>query len=150
MDQLAGHEFEPRIDADFPRIDLGDRGDPLLHRDVTGKILGAAFEVHKELGPGFLEKVYETALLHELRLNRTSVEPQAVIPVVYKRAQVGLYYADLLVEGKVICEIKAIESLAAVHSTQLLHYLKATGIEVGLLLNFGTSSLQHKRLVKSK
>ena len=120
------------------------------HRELTEKIIGAAFEVHRELGPGFLEKVYETALVRELESRGLRARSQAEIAVHYKGQSVGVYYADVLVNDKVICEIKATEDLASVHEAQLLHYLKATGIKVGLLLNFGSPRAQVKRLVRSK
>jgi GxxExxY protein len=117
------------------------------HSALTEKTIGAAFEVHRELGHGFLEKVYENALTLELQQNGVSVVSQAPIDVHYKGQPLGSYVADLLVDGAVICEIKAARALAAEHEAQLLHYLKATGVKVGLLLNFGSRSLQVKRLV---
>ena len=124
--------------------------DAYPHSDLTKLVIGAAFEVHRELGPGFLEKVYETALVRELRAQGIQADSQLPIPVLYKGAIVGHYFADVLVDGRVICEIKAAEALDGVHEAQVLHYLKATGITVGLLLNFGRSSMQVKRLVRSK
>jgi len=109
----------------------------MLHRELTNQILQAFFAVYKTLGPGFLEKVYENALLLELRSQGVQVEQQVAIPVYYKGVQVGTYYADLLVGGEVIVEIKAAESLHPSHEAQLLNYLKATDKEVGLVLNFG-------------
>jgi GxxExxY protein len=120
------------------------------HRELTQRIIGAAYEVHGELGPGFLEKVYETALVRELASRGLRARPQTEIAVHYKGQPVGVYYADVLVEDRVICEIKAISDLTAAHEAQLLHYLKATGIKVGLLLNFGSQRVQVKRLVRSK
>ncbi len=117
------------------------------HREITEKIIGAAFEVHQELGTGFLEKVYETALVRELEDRDVRVSSQAEIAVHYKGHPVGVYYADVLIDGKVICEIKATESLSRTHEAQILHYLKATGIKVGLLLNFGAKRLEIKRRV---
>ncbi len=117
------------------------------HRELTEKIIGAAFEVQRELGPGFLEKVYETALARELESLGIAVSSQAEIAVRYKDQPVGIYFADLLVDGKVICEIKAVEGLSSAHEAQLIHYLKATGIKVGLLLNFGAKRLAIKRRV---
>lgn len=117
---------------------------------LTKGIIGAAFEVHRELGPGFLEKVYETALVQELTGRGLQAAAQVPIPVAYKQQPVGTYYADVLVERSVICEIKAIEGLLPVHESQLLHYLKATGISVGLLINFGTPRAQVKRMVRSR
>ncbi len=120
------------------------------HRDLTEKIIGAAFEVHRELGSGFLEKVYETALVRELESRGLHARSQAEIAVHYKGQTVGVYYVDVLVGDKVICEIKATEHLASVHEAQLLHYLKATEVKVGLLLNFGSQRVQIKRFVHSR
>jgi len=117
------------------------------HADITDQILGSAVEVHKQLGSGFLEKVYENALCVELRARTVESVAQPEIPVAYKTIVVGTYFADLLVANAVICEIKALSDLTTVHQSQLLHYLKATGFRVGLLLNFGTPKLQIKRLV---
>jgi GxxExxY protein len=118
--------------------------------NLTEKIIGAAFEVHRELGPGFLEKVYETALLRELSSLGLNAVGQAPIPVKYKGEPVGIYYADILIEGLVLVELKAADGLLPVHEAQVLHYLKATAITVGLLLNFGTPRVQVKRLVRSR
>ena len=139
----------PQMDTDETQISRpAPRGDGAYpHRELTEKIIGAAFEVHGELGPGFLEKVYETALVKELREQGVGVRPQAEIAVHYKGETVGVYHADLLVDDAVICEIKAAGSIAPEHEAQLLHYLKATGTKVGLLLNFGSRRLQVKRMV---
>lgn len=118
-----------------------------LHGEITHQIIGAAFEVWKVLGYGFLEKVYENALVVELRRPGLTVEPQMPIDVYYKGVLVGQYFADLLVEGKVIVEIKAEKAYNSKQEAQLLNYLKATGIPVGLLLNFGERRCEHKRLV---
>jgi len=137
------------MDTDKTQISRpAPRGDGTYpHRDLTEKIIGAAFEVHRELGPGFLEKVYETALVQELSGRGVSARPQAEIAVRYKGQPVGAYYADLVADGTVLCEIKAARALVSEHEAQLLHYLKATGIKVGLLLNFGARRLQVKRMV---
>jgi GxxExxY protein len=119
------------------------------HAKLTRTIIGAALEVHRVLGRGFLENVYQNALLHELRSREVTAEAQAPMPVVYKDVIVGTYFADILAEGVVICEIKAAEAIIDPHLAQLLNYLKATRLEVGLLLNFGAMSLQIKRMVKS-
>ena len=118
-----------------------------LHRELTEQIIGAAMEVHRELGCGFLEKVYENALQVELKGRNIGFAPQLQIPVRYKGKVVGSYYADLVVARVVLCEIKALDSLTSIHEQQILHYLKATGIKIGLLLNFGTRKLQVKRLI---
>ena len=115
--------------------------------DITYQINGAIFEVNRVLGPGFLEKVYETALLIELRQRGIKAESQVPIIVNYKGQIAGEYIADLLVEDKVIVELKAVEKLSKLHEAQLLNYLKATGLKVGLLVNFQNMKADVKRLV---
>ena len=117
------------------------------HQGLTRVIIGAAFAVHNELGWGFLEKVYENALRLELEAIGLAVEQQAEIPVMYREESVGVYYADLLVNQLVICELKSAKGLTNADEAQLLHYLKATGIKVGLLLNFGPERVDTKRMV---
>jgi GxxExxY protein len=117
------------------------------HAALTKQIIGAAFEVHHVLGYGFLEKVYEATLTRELRGRGHRVVNQAEMEVNYKSEPVGVYYADLLVDDAVICEVKALDKLAPAHEAQLLNYLKATGTKVGLLLNFGPQGVQVKRMV---
>ena len=109
----------------------------MLHSDITGKIIKAFFKVNNTLGFGFLEKVYENAMLIELRKIGFEVLQQKNIKVYYEGQKVGEYYADLLVNGLVIVELKACESIREEHEAQLINYLKATEVEVGLLLNFG-------------
>ena len=118
-----------------------------LHGDLTEKIIGAAFEVHGVLGYGFLEKVYENALLAELSKRGLRAEAQMPIKVKYKDIIVGDYVADLLLEGKVIVEIKTEAEYNKMHEAQLLNYLRATGIKVGLLINFGRKKCEFRRLV---
>ena len=101
--------------------------------------------VHRTLGPGFLESVYEKALAHELRKAGVCFECQIPVRVFYDGVVVGDFDADMLVEGRVIVENKAVRTLVQSHEVQLVNYLTATGIEVGLILNFGTPSLQFKR-----
>jgi GxxExxY protein len=119
----------------------------LLEGDLTDKILGAAFKVLNALGAGFLEKVYENALSIELRKAGLLVECQKPFPVRYGADVVGEYQADVVVAGKVIVECKAVGNLDPVHEAQLLNYLKASGLRVGLLINFGRAKLQYRRLV---
>ena len=109
----------------------------ILHKELTGSILKLFYEVYNELGHGFLEKVYQNALYTELKKNGFEVESQKQIKVYYKNIEVGEYYADLIVNDKVILELKATEAITEAHEFQLLNYLKSTNIEVGLLLNFG-------------
>ena len=109
----------------------------MLHTDITRRIIGAFYTVYNELGYGFLEKVYEAAMLIELAEKGLQVRGQAEIRVQYRDRNIGKYFADLLVEERVIVELKAASALCPEHEAQLLNYLKATEIEVGLLLNFG-------------
>lgn len=107
------------------------------HTELTEKIISAFYRVYNLLGYGFLEKVYENALMIELIEGGIGAIAQSPVVVGYKNKMVGEYFADILVEGKVIIEIKAARCLAPEHEAQLLNYLKATDVEVGLLLNFG-------------
>jgi len=116
------------------------------HSDITGRILKAAYEVYNNLGYGFLEKVYENALFMELKTEGLTVEKQYPIKVYYKSKIIGEYYADLVVDKKVIVELKAVSNIEKSHEVQLVNYLKATEIEVGLLINFG-QKIQHIRRI---
>jgi len=118
---------------------IGYSGETMLHADLTEFIVKSFYRVYNTLGYGFLERVYENALSFELEKNGLRVKTQENIKVYYEGREVGDYYADLLVNGIVIVELKAAESLRQEHSAQLINYCKATGIEVGLLLNFGKS-----------
>lgn len=113
------------------------KNDNYLHTDLTQKIIRCYYNVYNTLGYGFLEKVYENALFVELKNLNFYVEKQKQINVFYQEIEVGNYFADLMVNESVIIEIKAAEKLAIEHEYQLINYLKATEIEVGLLLNFG-------------
>ena len=114
---------------------------------VTFAINGAVFEVNRVLGPGFLEKVYENALLIELKKQGIKAESQVLIKVCYKENVVGEYIADILVEGKAIVELKTVETIDKIHEAQLLNYLRATGIRVGLLVNMKHPKAEIKRMV---
>ena len=109
----------------------------ILHKSITDKILKVYYDVYNELGYGFLEKVYQNAMYFELKSLGYKVEAQKQIKVYYKKQLVGEYYSDLLVEDKVIVELKSTELLMNAHVAQIINYLKGTPIEVGLLLNFG-------------
>ena len=119
----------------------------LLHREVTEKIIGAAFEVHQQLGYGFLERVYQRALQVELVRRGCSAEVEKRIQVLYKGVVVGDYDADVIVDGCVVVEIKIAAEYDKRDEAQLLNELKATGQKVGLLVNFGRTKVTHKRLV---
>ncbi len=119
----------------------------LLHRGTTEKIIGAAFEVHQQLGYGFLERVYQCALQVELRRRGATAETEKRIQVSYKGIVVGDYDADLVVDGCVFVEIKIAAEFDKRDEAQPLNQLKATGEKVGLLVNFGRTKVTHKRLV---
>ena len=121
---------------------------PLLYADITEKILEAAFEVSKELGSGFLESVYKNAMVIALRAKGMIVENEKPISVMFRGQSIGQFYADLFVDNKVIVELKAVSALAPEHSAQTINYLKATSIEVGMLINFGRPKIEYKRLHK--
>ena len=118
-------------------------------KTISERVIGCAFTVSNTLGAGFLEAVYENALALELAQAGPAFERQKALDVSYKGAVVGHYIADLVIEQRLIVEIKALSSITAVHEAQLMNYLQATGISVGLILNFGTPRLGVKRIVKS-
>jgi len=113
---------------------------------LTEEVLGACFEVANELGSGFLESVYEKALLIALRKKNISVVTQAPVTVTFRGQQVGSFFADLLVEDEVIVELKAVKALVPEHLAQVINYLKATGLETALLVNFGSRKVEYRRL----
>jgi len=119
----------------------------LMHCEITRGIIGAAMEVHRTLGCGFLESVYEEALAIEFNLRKVRHERQRNINVIYKGLLAKQFVCDFLVEEKVLVELKALKAITGVEEAQVLNYLRATGLEVGLLINFGEKSLKYKRLV---
>jgi len=118
-----------------------------LHKDLTGEIIGAAMDVHSTLGCGFLESVYEEALSVEFGIRKISFEKQKPLDVFYKGKKVKQFMCDFLVANAVLVELKATKELTEADLAQLLNYLKATNLRLGLLLNFGASSLQYKRVI---
>ena len=122
----------------------------LKHEQITKTVIGCAFEVINELGAGFLESVYEKALLLALRQKGLSAIPQHTVKVMFRGECVGDFYADIFVEEKVIIEMKAVKAIAPEHQAQIINYLNATGIEVGLLINFGNPKLEYKRFTRNK
>lgn len=123
--------------------------DNYKHSELTEKIIGEAYKVYNALGYGFLEKVFENALFKRLVDSGLKVEQQYPVKVYFENVLVGEYFSDLFVDDKVIVELKAVEQINKAHEVQLVNYLKATNIEVGLLINFG-SKLEIKRKVFSK
>ena len=120
-----------------------------LYKELSEKIIGAFYAVYDEMGYGFLEKVYELALVKELELRNIPAENQVTIKINYKNEYLCDYVLDTIVDRKIILELKAAESLANIHTAQLLNYLKATDFKVGLLLNFGPKP-EFKRFVFTK
>jgi len=119
----------------------------LLHKDVTEKIIGASFEVYRELGYGFLEKVYQKAMVHELTLQGVKCEEEPPTPAMYKGVKLLDYFGDLLVEDVVMVELKAHKTYQSDDEAQLLNELKASNLKVGLLINFGRDGVKFKRMV---
>ncbi len=120
--------------------EITEKEDP---NSLTGKIIGAAIEIHRALGPGLLESAYEACLLYELRLRKLKVKPQKAMPVFYKDVMLDCgYRVDLVVEDQVIVEIKSVSSLASIHEAQLLSYLKLSNCKIGLLINFNVKILK--------
>lgn len=122
-------------------------GPEFLYKELTYAVIGAAMEVHKVLGPGFLESVYEKSLAHEFDLRQIFYERQSSLKVTYKGFDVGDFRADFVLEGKLVVEIKAIQKLSKSDEGQLLNYLRGTGFRDGLLLNFGSPSLERIRRI---
>ena len=122
--------------------------DKILYKDLSYKIVGLAMEVHSKLGYGFLEKVYENSMIVLLRREGIYATQQAPITVRFEGKVVGDYYADILVENKIILELKVIERIINVHRAQTLNYLKATGLRLAILLNFGKERLQSEKFVQ--
>ena len=135
-----------KLNPEDPLI-LLDSGSDMKYVDLTHKIIGCAMEVHKILGNGFQEVIYQRALAIEFNIQNISYTRETEMPIYYKEFAVGSRRVDFFVEEKVLVEIKAIIQLDDVHLAQGLNYLEAFNIEIGLLLNFGAKSLQFKRLL---
>jgi len=119
-----------------------------LEENCTEAVIGSAFEVANVLGAGFLEKVYERAMIRELGLRGLSAKPHVSFPVCYKGQYVGEYVADLVVEEKVIVELKCVDRFANEHLAQCINYLKASGLRVALLINFQKTNVEWKRILR--
>lgn len=122
----------------------------LLYKDLSFAIIGAAMEVYNVLGSGFLEAVYQAALEKELTLRGIPFERKVKLPVSYKGNLIGEYEADLVVDGKIIIEIKSVSRFNSAHEAQAIHYLTATGMQLAILVNFGAGSLEYRRIIKSQ
>lgn len=119
----------------------------ILYKELSYKIIGLAMEVHRELGYGFLEKVYENALMILLEENNIKVEQQKQIIIKFHGKEIGNYVSDLLVEEKIIIELKVATKIKNFHKAQVANYLKATGKKLGIIINFGTEKLEFERVV---
>jgi len=122
----------------------------MLHEDLTAKVLAACFEVMRELGAGFIESVYEKALLIALQQKGVSAKAQFPLAVKFRGHLVGEFYADVLIDDKVIVELKAVRALTPEHHAQVINYLNATSLDVGLLVNFGNPKLEYRRFHRGR
>jgi GxxExxY protein len=135
--------MDDEAERDQRRMALRVRSDlPEALEALIQRVIGAAIEVHRHLGPGFVEKIYERALLHELKLQGIKVESQKEITVPYQDTLISGQQLDLLVEGQLILELKAVDQLTSIHEAQILSYLKAAGLRAGLLINFNVRMLK--------
>lgn len=119
----------------------------IIYKELSYKIVGLAMEVHSKLGYGFLEKVYENALMVLFEKNEIPAQQQAPVRVYFEGKTVGDYYADILVDSKIILELKAVDKIVDVHRTQVLNYLTATKLQLAIILNFAKESLEYERFV---
>ena len=119
----------------------------LEHEDLTDKIIGCAIEVHKKLGPGFLESIYENALIIELQRQNLRIEQQKEVMIKYDGVEVGRHRLDLIVDNTIVVELKAVKNIEDIHFAIVKSYLKATGKEHGLLINFSRPVLEVKRVI---
>ena len=121
-----------------------------IHSDITAEILSISFEVHKTIGSGFVESIYQKAMIIECNLRGVEADSEIELPVYYKKIKIGSRRADLLIKKKVIVELKAVSDLNDTHLAQAINYPEAFNLEVGLLINFGSKSLQYKRVIHPK
>lgn len=122
----------------------------LLYKEISYKLIGVAMEVHRNLGPGFLEGTYQRAYESELKIQKIPFIAQKRIKILYKDIDLGFQVLDLVIDDKIIIEIKAVLEIIPIHQAQLISYLRATKYELGMLVNFGAKSLQYKRILVSK
>jgi len=132
---------------EFYLENVEDRKQKYQFEELSKKVIGAAIEVHRELGPGFLENIYEEALKIEFSEHNLNYDSQKEIKIKYLETEIGMHRLDLLVENKIIVELKAVKEFTDIHFAQLRSYLKATGLKTGLLLNFSRPTLEIRRVV---
>ncbi len=119
----------------------------IIYKELSYKIIGIAMEIHRELGYGYLEKVYENALLVLLKENNINAEQQKELSVNFRGHEVGKYIADIVIENKIILELKVATAIKDVHKAQVANYLKTTGLKLGIIINFGKDRLEYERVV---
>ncbi len=119
----------------------------IVYSDLSYQIMGAVFEVHKKLGPGFLESVYQKAIIEELSGRGMNVETERVIDLIYKDKKIGAHRLDLVIEDKVVVELKTVEGFSIHHKAQLTSYLKASGYKLGILVNFSKAKVEYRRVL---
>lgn len=119
----------------------------LIHKELSYKIMNSVMDVHNKLGAGFLEKVYENAIVVKLKKDGIKVTQQAPFKVHFEEEIIGEYYADILVEDKIILEVKCVDKIIDIHRAQVINYLKATGMKLGIIVNFAKPKLEYERIV---
>ena len=124
-----------------------DTNKEIIYKDLSYQVVGLAMDVHNELGGGFLEKVYENAMVVQFKHKDISAEQQKPVPVYFKAEVVGEYFADIVVENKILLELKVADVITDMHRAQAFHYLKATSYRLALILNFGKRKLTYERIV---
>ena len=124
--------------------------DNLLYKELSYQIIGLAMKVHRDLGPGFLEKVYENALIVLFEKNKINAEQQKYLKILYYQRNIGDYIADIVVEDNIILELKTVEKITNIHIAQTMNYLKITGMKLGIILNFKNEKLEYRRVVVEK
>jgi len=122
----------------------------IIEKELSYQVMNAAYAVHNQLGPGFLEAIYEAALVLELQHRGFQIQTQVKVPVFYQDSQVGEHVLDVLLENKLILELKAVSGIAPIHKQQALSYLKATNLKLAIVINFGTLGVQSERVVNTK
>jgi GxxExxY protein len=142
---ISGSDFYHSISGSDKLVRTGYK-----YSDLTGRIIGCAMEVHKILGNGFQEVIYQRALAEEMTLQEIQFSREHEMPIYYKATQIGTRRVDFLAENVVSIEIKAITKLEDVHLAQAINYLEAYNLEIGMLINFGAKSMEFKRLINSK
>lgn len=135
------------MDTNEHEVTANDSGHEIIYKELSFKIIGVAFDVHNILGAGFLEKVYENAMMVRFRKTGIKAEQQVPNKVYFEKEAVGDYCADIVVDNKIILELKCAESITSIHEAQLINYLKATGMKLGILINFANPKLEYKRIV---